>query len=170
MRAWWWLVVAGCAGGDPDPPVPEGCMWDGVPALEVAQDLSTGAPMDDGDDVAYGTPPQGGAAYAPFQVRLHGTPPEGVGERWPVTATAYDAGTGDVLGEASQPQAFFCANTGVHDGWLFGGEVHVRFPGVALEDLQDRPVDVALAVVHPDGDVVTEVSGVLRWRLGPGAP
>jgi hypothetical protein len=166
-----WVLLAAVACGEPDPEPPgEPCAWDAPAELEAGYDIAASGLLRDGVDVPYGTPPQGGAPYAPFQVRVHAAAPA-TGERWVVSGAAYDAETDALLGDASQPQAFFCSNTGVHEGWLFGGEVHVRFWDVALDALSDREVRVELSVALPDGQTpIVSATGPLRWLLGPGAP
>jgi hypothetical protein len=167
-----WVLLAAVACDEPDPEPPgEPCAWDAPADLEAGTDIAASGVLRDGVDLPYGTPPQGGAAYAPFQVRVHGAPPEDLSERWVVSGAAYDAATDEPLGDAAQPQAFFCSNTGVHEGWLFGGEVHIRFWDVALEALADREVRVEISAALPDGQTpTTSATGTLRWRLGPGAP
>lgn len=119
----------------------EPCALSGDPQFEFAQDL-TGGVHAAGEDIWYGLPPQGGAPYAPFQIRIEAELDPGV--RIPVEASAVDVATDEEIGTASQAQAFICSNTGVHEGWLFGGEVHIRFWDLSLDELAGRAIDVRL--------------------------
>lgn len=158
------MVLMACAGGEVDTdPLPQDCEPADSPSLEFARDLSVGV-MTDGDVIAYGTPPQGGAPYAPFQVRVDADVP--TGERFPVVATAVTTDTQEEIGTAAQNQAFICSNTGVHAGWRFGGEVHIRFWDQPLEDLEGREITVSLTLDDGSGLVLDAgATGVLSWDL-----
>lgn len=153
----------GPPGDGPDPTDP--CAHTGAAALELGQRLSTEGVATDGGDVGYGQPPQGGAPFTPYEIRLKAD----LGEaelplRMNAWGEAHERGTGELLGDVEQPSAFFCSNTGVHEGWLYGGEVHVRFWGWALEDLEGKDVDITVGVDLPDGtQVLAETSGPLVW-------
>lgn len=153
---------------DTDVVVSPTCAWKSTPVLEFARSVATGlAPS--GTPVQYGNPPQGGAPYAPFEVRLHAE--FDTTQRIEVSAQAVDTTTEEVLGTIVQPQAFLCANAGPHSGWLYGGEVHVRFWDRTLEELEGKEVRVSMSVALPDGaePVVAETTGVLTWVLGRNA-
>lgn len=159
------LVACGAPSDDPDVPV-DPCAPDGEPALAFGQQLALGA-MEDGDPVAYGIPPQGGAPYVPVEVRVRADLVEL--ERLPVVATVWDA-EGEALGSASETRAFLCANVGPHLGWRYGGEVHARFDGWSLDALRGLAVTVEVVATLPDGtDVASSHPGTLAWTLGPGA-
>lgn len=165
MRAWCvpvLLAFVACDEPEPEPPLPTGpcAPADGVEVMEFAQNLGEG-PMADGDAVSYGTPPQGGAPYAPFQLRMQSS--LAAGERVPLEAVAIEVATDMEIGRVEQTQSFLCANTGVHEGWLWGTEVHVRFPGIPLEDLDGREVRFEIAL--PDQSMVVGANGVLSWDL-----
>ncbi|MCB9682294.1 MAG: hypothetical protein H6733_12575 [Alphaproteobacteria bacterium] len=147
--------------GDTNPDV-VGCDGDGTAALEVGQDLREGV-AHDGITIDYGNPPQGGAPYAPFQIRLRAVLD---GQRTKVSASAIDTDTGQEIGSALQEQGFLCSNTGTHEGWLYGGEVHLRFWGWSLDELVDVPLSVTITVDLPDDQQVSETfDGVLAWTL-----
>jgi hypothetical protein len=160
----WVLALGACVGDGPEPEVPCGPVGD-TPALQIGQHLAVDGPMQAGDDVGYGTPPQGGAPYAPFEVRLQavlGDPASRVAAR----GSAVEVATGEVIGSVEQTQAFFCSNTGVHEGWLYGGEIHIRFWDEPLEALEGREIDVLVEIDLPEGELVTAGGrGVLRAEL-----
>ncbi len=175
------LISAACVGpvghGDTDPPgdtddtdvvVSPTCAWGALPVLEFARSVATGLPPD-GTVIEYGNPPQGGAPYAPFEVRLHAE--FDTTQRIEVSANAVDTTSGEELGTIVQPQVFLCANAGPHAGWLYGGEVHVRFWDRTLEELEGKVVKVTMTVALPDGaaPVVAETTGALTWVLGRSA-
>jgi hypothetical protein len=121
--------------------------------------------MVDGDAISVGIPPQGGAPYAPFQVRTQMWLSD-PSARVPATATATEISTGEVIGSVEQTQAFFCSNTGVHDGWLYGGEIHVRFWGITLDNLEGREVEVVIEITPEGEDPITaQASGTLTVAL-----
>lgn len=170
------VILAACTGPSGDGPsdddtddtdlhVVSPCAWATDPVAEFARDVSGGmAP--DGTLIEYGNPPQGGAPYAPFEVRMHAS--YDTSTRIEVSATAVDHELGTELGSIAQPQVFLCANAGPHAGWLYGGEVHVRFWEQALEALEGRVVDITLSVALPGGvePVTAHTSGALTWTLG----
>ncbi len=172
------LISSACAGpaghGDTDLPgdtddtdvvVSPTCAWGAEPALEFARSVATGRPPD-GAAIEYGNPPQGGAPYAPFEVRLHAE--FDTTQRIEVSANAVDTTSGEELGTIVQPQVFLCANAGPHAGWLYGGEVHVRFWDRTLEELEGKVVKVTMSVALPDGaePVLADSTGALTWVLG----
>jgi hypothetical protein len=171
------LLCSACAGhpghDDTDRPtdtddtdvVSPTCAWDPPPLVEFARSVAAGMPPD-GTPIEYGNPPQGGAPYAPFEVRLHAE--FDTTQRIEVSANAVDTTSGEELGTIVQPQVFLCANAGPHAGWLYGGEVHVRFWDRSLEELEGKVVKVTLSVALPDGaaPVVADTSGALTWVLG----
>lgn len=174
----WFLCSAACVGGgngghtdlpgdtdDTDVTVTAPCAWKEPPRVEFARDVTTGTPPD-GTAIQYGNPPQGGAPYAPFEVRLHAE--YDTTQRIEVSANAIDTTSGEELGTIVQPQVFLCSNAGPHAGWLYGGEVHVRFWDRSLEELEGREVRVTLNVALPGGaePVVASTTGPLTWTLG----
>lgn len=173
MARWIGWVLVGCAacGGDepypPEPPDAGPCAWEAAPQLQAGFDLAAEGPIGADDVVPYGRPPQGGAPYAPFQVRAHVAWEGDALPRWLVRGSAVERSTGAPIGAAEQPQTFFCSNTGPHEGWLFGGEVHLRFPDDTLEALEGRVIDVSFALVLGDGEEVEATGGgTLTWTLG----
>jgi hypothetical protein len=159
-------LLAACGAGPVDPP-PEDCVWADTPAVQVGADVAV-APVGADDEIGYGNPPQGGAPYSPFQVRVHASwDPEGDLPRWQVHGSATDRATGEEIATGDQPSSFFCSNTGPHMGWLYGGELHLRFWDQALADLAGRTVDLAFTVTLADGSVLSATGGgTLAWTLG----
>ena len=170
MKRWIGLMVlAACEPGsetDPEPPVVD-CAWAGEPELQAGIDLAVG-PAGEDDTIPYGNPPQGGAPYAPYQLRAHmAFDPEGPLPRWALEGEAVERETGAVIGAVVQPQTFFCSNTGPHQGWMYGGEIHLRFPGIALVDLEGKAIDVRFEATTADGEVLEATGGgTLAWTLG----
>jgi hypothetical protein len=165
MRRWCGVGVlsAACAGAGPEVGPCEPA--DGVPALEIGQQLAVDGPMHDGDPVSYGIPPQGGAPYAPFELRLQAELVEPTA-RVVSSGEAVERSTGEVIGSVEQTQAFFCSNTGVHEGWLYGGELHLRFWDEPLEALEGREIEVRVRVELLDGELVEAGAvGTLRAPL-----
>jgi hypothetical protein len=170
MRVWWWgwLGVLGWACGGPttdDGPVDTDVGADGcegaASGVQMGLDLAQGLLLD-GADVPYGQPPQGGAPYTPLEVRFHGVLEPGT--RVPITLTAV-APDGTPLGDITQTVGPLCANTGPHDGWWFGGEIHLRYWERTLEELEGREVEVTAEVVLDGGALTTAASGTLAWTL-----
>ncbi len=171
MRAAWLLGLVAC-GGTPSPvdetddtdPVVVDCARDAAPTIAFGPMLGQ-RPMEDGDDVGIGVPPQGGSPYAPLEVRIQGDAEDLA--RMPVHIALRAVGTDELLGEITETRAFVCANVGVHGGWLYGGEVHARFPGKVQADLDGAEVNVTVTVTLPDTTTVEGAhAGTLRWTLG----
>jgi hypothetical protein len=171
VRRWIGILgLIGCEGSEePKDPITPGepCDWAGAPELQAGFDLAAQGPVGPEDELPYGQPPQGGAPYAPFQVRAHVQWDDAALPRWLVTGVAIERSTGVEIAAAEQPQTFFCSNTGPHNGWLYGGEVHLRFPNDTLEELEGRVVDVALRMTLEDGtELEATGGGALAWTLG----
>lgn len=160
------LAVACDDAPDLPEPEPPDCQAEGEPVLELGRDLGREGPLTGPAALDYGHPPQGGAPYLPLELRARG--PLVPGLRVPVLAEATGP-DGEILGDADVGTVFLCSNTGPHAGWWFGGEIHVRFWGRALEDLEGLPVDVRFTVEPPDDPPFSaEVRGTLAWTLGVG--
>lgn len=168
----WMLAWMGCTGAvpadeedtDTDPPVVD-CSNAGAAELQFGQELAT-APMADQDPIHIGSPPQGGAPFAPFELRLAAELEDL--ERLDVRGEIH-AEDGELLGDIVESKAFLCANTGPHRGYRYGGELHVRFWGRDLVDLDALPGEVTVRLTLPDGtEVQTTHTGTLAWTLdGP---
>ncbi len=82
-----------------------------------------------------------------------------------VFVEARDLVSGAVLGDADLVHRFLCANTGVHEGWLVAGEVHLRFWRETLEDLEGRSAAITATVTGADGtEATTGYEGELVWE------
>lgn len=150
------LALAACGGSDPGPPCQEASdrAVDLVPA-----DVEWGA-FNDGDDLPYGNPPQGGAPYSPFRVRVGGL--ARLSESAHVTLSATDQADGTPLGDIAYDMRFTCANVGDSAGMWMAPDVHLRFEGKTLDDLAGRQAEVTVEVIDPDGDHVdTAIVGQL---------
>lgn len=156
MRCFVMFLAFACAGERPDPTdtaSPPDC-WAGPADLQVSQDpTAIDGPLPD-DVLLYGTPPQGGAPYAPLYVRLRGVP-ESASTHFELSCT--DAQTGEVLGLSTYDPTLLCANAGPHAGWWVGSSLHLRF-GTAetprtLDELADRAVVLTVRAGPPESPV-----------------
>lgn len=132
----------------------------GDPALEVApSDLDFGV-FQPGDALDYGTPPQGGAPYSPYHLRTTGL--QDPGEGVVVDLWAVDTDDGSDLGSVQYDVRLICANVGDSAGWWVGSDVHMRFEGWSLDDLEGRSAELGVEVsdLH-GGSVSTSIDGVL---------
>ena len=149
------LCSTACVGptGDGDPNDEPECGPGGVPSLEVAQGALEFGAVIDGVDIVYGRPPQGGAPYAPFRLRMAGMAYED--DAIEVVMLATEVGTDVELGTGSFDQRFICSNVGESEGYLVGSELHMRFPGWSLDDLRDRSANVVVTVTDALGTEMT---------------
>jgi hypothetical protein len=149
-------LVLACAGEADGPP----CEQAGDPALAAAPaDVDFGA-FEDGDPLAYGTPPQGGAPYSPFHVQATGL--VGLDDAAVVTLHAVDPDDSSVLGDIRYDTRFVCANIGESAGSWIGSDLHLRFDGWELDDLDARHAEVTFEVADLEGATVdTTLRGVL---------
>lgn len=158
-------VLAGCPSGPATDTDQAGlCPAEDPAWAELSQGDQWG--LGDGTLVSFGIPPQGGAPFAPFLVRLHGAPPSPDG--YLVEMDAYDHTLGESVGEGSYNQRFVCANVGENEGTRVASELHMRFFGWESADLADHPVTITIDVTPAEGPAVTaSFEGTLAWVLGP---
>ena len=152
-------LLLACSGGDTAWVTPEPGCADGEARLEMAP---VGAPYGatDGLEVGYGWPPQGGAPFAPFIVRLSGLV---VDDRVEMSVDVVDDATGEVIGYGSAPMGLVCANVGDDEGWYVSAELHALFWGIELDALDGRQVQVRVEADVPEvGPVAADALGVLR--------
>ncbi len=144
------LLAAGCdpAPDDTGGPVDPGACGAGDPALEVSHYGTFDAL---GTTMYCGIPPQGGAPYAPFGVRVRGVDPADDGAL-SVTITARDVDTGEELGAGDFHERFLCANAGDSAGWWVASEFHLRFFGYSLDDLHGRSATVHFVAEGANGE------------------
>ena len=160
-----WLLpfsLLACKG--PSTPIDPGtCPQLDEPYAELSQ--GDGWDLTDGTPVEFGIPPQGGAPYAPFEIRLIGM----VSSDWyTVDMAAYDTTTAEMIGTETFSQRFVCANVGEHAGTRYTPELHMRFYGWEPPEIDGAEVDVEITISPEQGDpVVAGYRGVLDWVLGP---
>ena len=141
-------------------PTPLACAA-GEPTLELAtRDVSFGD-LESGADIECGIPPQGGAPYSAFLIRAAGIDQAETG--MVVELVAYDAETGEELGSADYQQRMVCANAGKSAGYWVSSEVHLRYNGWLLEELEGRTAEFVTRVTGLDGvEVSRELLGALE--------
>jgi hypothetical protein len=140
-----WVAVLGLvACGEPtsDGLVP-GCVEDRA-AVEVAPPDGDFGELRDGDALFCGIPPQGGAPYTPLRFRAVG--PEALGDGVDIRVLARDADTDEVLGDTRLQLGVVCANAGDSAGWWTGAEVHLRYEGWTVPDLDGRRAALSFTV------------------------
>jgi len=144
------LIAVACDVDEPPPPPPSAQGSCDISDVGFCDALQGGISPEEMGEVLYGTPPQGGAPYAPFTLRFSGLdqPDEGL----LISMTAVDTITGEVLADNEYGQWLACANVGDHAGWLVGPEFHLRFFGYELEELEGRTAEFIV--------VATDVRGV----------
>jgi hypothetical protein len=144
--------------GEPGP-TPLACA-SGAPILELAtRDVGFGE-LEEGAAIECGIPPQGGAPYSAFTIRAAGIDQTETGMS--VELTAYDADTGEELGTADYQQRMICANAGKSAGYWVSSEVHLRYNGWTLEELEGRSAEFVTRVIGLDGlEVSRELVGSL---------
>jgi len=144
------LTLAACSGDGPiDTSVDPGtCEATPDPLLEIAQYGPYGE-LQDGSELRYGHPAQGGAPYAPFSLRISGMDQGDLGMN--IEMEAIDRDTGEILGTGTYAQRFICSNTGASSGSFVGADLHMRFFGWELDDLDGRTAEVSISVTNDDG-------------------
>jgi hypothetical protein len=119
----------------------------------------------DGGTLWCGNPPQGGAPYSPFRVRMTG--PEAVGDGITLELVAVEQGTGVELAYTELTMGLTCANVGENEGYWVGSEAHMRYTGFSLEELGGRQAELqirAAAMSDPsvEAEMLVEVELVLE--------
>lgn len=167
MSRWFLIALMGaaCQGETPTPVVSTAdtgpgydvpCAVRGEPALDVAH--ATDPWGLDEAAIGCGIPPQGGAPYARFRLRIANLDLSDGGE---VAVTVTDLDTGEDLGGATLVTGFVCSNVGDDaDHWV-GSEVHARFDGYTVDELLGRRVQVVTSVTATDTVVTTSGTGTL---------
>lgn len=134
----------------PDDPPAHPCASD-VDRLDVAPPNGEFGELVSGGTLWCGNPPQGGAPYSPFRLRILGDVAYGDGVF--VEMTAADSADGSELAYTSLNLGVACANVGESAGMWVGSEAHMRYDGFALDALDGREAEVtirATAVSDPD--------------------
>lgn len=141
MRFGVWLALAtGCPTQVPDE-VPGPCEVEAT-GIDVAPPFGTFGELVDGSDLWFGNPPQGGAPYSPFRVRVHG--PEAFEDGVTIEMSAVDAADGTELAWTSLTMGLTCANVGENEGYWVGSEAHMRYSGWSIADLVGRTALVTI--------------------------
>ncbi len=155
------LTLAACGDGEGEDTAidPSTCKASNNPTLELAQYGPYGE-LSDGADFVYGHPPQGGAPYAPFSLRISGIEQGDMGMAIEMLAT--DSSSGEELGTGEYMQRFICSNVGDNSGKFVGADLHMRFYGWELDDLEGRTSDVTISASNDAGDrLETSFQGIL---------
>jgi hypothetical protein len=149
------LLLPGLACGSPTPVDPTdtdipGC-FDGSGGIKLSQDP---AHIDDqlvDDALLFGTPPQGGAPYAPLYVRMQGL---SAAQSVHFEITCSDLDDAEVLGISTYDQPMLCANAGPYARWVVGPSLHLRFgtadAPISLESLDGRRAELSLSATVDD--------------------
>ncbi len=147
------LLIPFLAGCPTDPDTPDGpCPVTADPYVEFAQRDADYATFSGGDTLEYGDPPQGGAPFAPFLVRAYGLDHSADGYK--VFLDAIDTETDEILGQGEYPQLFVCANVGDNAGYRIAPELHMRFFGFDLADLQGRSAEIVVRLEGGAGELL----------------
>ena len=156
------LGFATACEAEPEPPA-LACAA-GEPVVELATRAVGYGELADGESIECGIPPQGGAPYSAFLVRAAGLNQGDLGLG--VELVAVDADTGEELGVADYDQRMVCANAGNSAGYWVSSELHLRYNGWALEELEGRTVELVTRVVGEDGlEVTTALLATLELGL-----
>lgn len=153
-------LLAGCPQAAPPPPLGP-CDFDRA-AIEVAPPDGEFGDLTDGAALWCGNPPQGGAPYTPFRVRLTG--PQAWQDGIELEMSAIEAETGVELGWTSLTLGLTCANVGESAGAWVGAEAHLRYNGWNLDELEGRSARLSLratALGDAELDAATAVDVVL---------
>lgn len=154
----------GACKSPPTPVDPGTCPEAEVGEVEISQGDTWG--LTDGTPVQFGIPPQGGAPYAPFEIRLLGM---AYSVSYTVQLEATRISDQAVVGTGDYTQRFVCANVGENEGTRYTPELHMRFYTYEPPDLDGDEVDVVITVTPDDGGdaASTRFRGALDWVLGP---
>ena len=162
------LILLGALGvgckAPPTPVDPGTCAESEDPVVELSQ--GDAWVIEDGTPVQFGIPPQGGAPYAPFEIRLRGMP---FADDYAVVLEATRVSDQLLIGTGDYVQRFVCANVGENQGTRYTPELHMRFFTFEPPDLEGDTVDVEITVTPADGGEAASARfrGELDWVLGP---
>lgn len=137
------VLGAACAS---ERPAPEGpALEPEVLSLEIAPPGGEYGDLVDGSSLWCGIPPQGGAPYTPILLRLTGQD-DALTEGIAVEAIAADAESGEPLLYTALALELLRSNVGDSAGSWVGSEVHLRYEGWSLQDLEGRSADLVVRV------------------------
>jgi hypothetical protein len=134
--------LVGCTGEPPTTGFPPGPCESAVARVEVAPPDGDFGDLADGDALWCGNPPQGGAPYTPFRLRIGG--PEGWEDGVEIEMSAVDLASGEDLAWTSLTLGLACANVGESAGMWVGSEAHMRYNGWNLDELEGREAEVTV--------------------------
>ena len=119
------VVILSCLMAcEPEPAPPAAGTCDLIEGETPSLDVSHYSEFGDAPEIVYcGIPPQGGAPYAPFGVRLRGVEPDDLGVN--LILTAVDLDTGEEIGVAEYNQVMICSNVCNNAGYSVGAELHM---------------------------------------------
>jgi hypothetical protein len=144
------LLLGGCSsGGGPETP----CEAQGDPSLEIGPADVPFGDFSDGDDLEYGTPPQGGAPYTPLKARASGLPAMAEGVTIEMTGVSE---LGEYLGDVTYDTRFVCANVGDSAGTWVASDLHYRYFGWDLDALEGKEAEITVTVTDVDGASVED--------------
>lgn len=149
MRWAGFLVIGACVDGPTLPAHP--CHADMDWEVDIAAPRGSFGEV---DLLWSGIPPQGGAPYTPIRPRVRG--PDVLFDGMGLEVLLSDADTGEELSVTDLDTRMTCANVGESAGYWVGSELHLRYPGVDLADLEDRDVTLSMRVTSIDQTAVIE--------------
>ena len=146
------LGLVACDGGVVEVP-PHPCDAEEL-LLDVAPPRDAFGALEETAELWCGIPPQGGAPYTPLRLRVQG--PLALFEGVNIALSATDAESGEELAYTALQARMTCANVGESAGFWVGSEVHMRYPGFALQDLGGRGAELRVSVTSLNESVVIE--------------
>ena len=152
--------LIGCSTGPLD--LPNACEA-GAPVSHLAMGDGDYRHVEDGADIECGIPPQGGAPYTPFQIRIAGLDQNKEGLT--VSMESIDMETGELLGTSNYVQYFICSYAGENKGFYVTSEFHMRYPDRSLDDLDGREAEVVIEATNSDGESV--IGSFIGWMNSP---
>ena len=144
-------VLAACAPTGPGPgELPTHPCASESSGIEVAPPDGDFGDLAEGGSLWCGNPPQGGAPYTPFRIRLDG--PEALENGVYIEMIATDLSDGSELAYTDLTMGLTCANVGESAGSWVGSEAHMRYYGQELLDLQGREAEITVraSALGPD--------------------
>lgn len=154
------FALLGCPGA----PTSSGtCDVNDAPTIDAAQ---TGGDWNLPEGVVnFGIPPQGGAPYAPFEVRLVGVE---AAEAYRIRMSAII--DGETYTTPPINERFVCRNVGEESGTRYTPDLHMRFFGSEPPELDQLDVELVFEAYIGNADepiVSRSIDAVLDWTLGP---
>ncbi len=160
MAVWFAALGTGCEVDEvvPDPPA-HPCHSD-VARVEVSPPNGAYNDLEDGASLWFGRPPQGGAPFSPFRIRILG--PDAFADGIELEMEVEQATDGAQLAYTTLPLGLTCANVGDSSGYWVSAEAHMRYEGWELDDLEAREGELVVrAWPTAGGDPLVESS----WQV-----